>query len=69
VILTAAHCIPKEVEFTYNGVDYTTPVELNSYYLTEGSMYKVYLGLKKLSEILSSNSIQVDVSKVISVSG
>ena len=66
VILTAAHCIYKEVDFTYNGVENTTSVEPNSYYPTENSMFKVFLGLQNRNE--TSNAVEVPVSKIIVVS-
>ena len=66
--MTAAHCISKTVQFTYNGNDYTTDVEPNSYYPTEGSMYKVYLGFHDLTEIGSSaTGVEMVVSEVIPV--
>ncbi len=66
VILTAAHCIPKTVRFTYNSIIYTTSVEPNQYYPTYGSMYSVSLGVQDKSTS-SSTTIEVGVGEVIQV--
>ncbi len=68
VVLTAAHCIPKTVEYSYDGNPYETDVEPNSYYPTVGSMHKVYLGFHDLNEIGSSSTgVEMEVSEVIPV--
>jgi len=66
VILTAAHCIPKIVKFTYNSNIYSTLVEPNEYYPTYGSMFSVLLGVQDKSTT-SSNTVLVGVSQVITV--
>ena len=50
-VLTAAHCIPTTVSFTYLGVIYTVQVNTNSYYPTIESMLAVYLGVQNKSSI------------------
>jgi hypothetical protein len=68
VVLTAAHCFPKTVQFTYSGDDYETDVEPNSYFPTVASMYTVYLGYHDLTQIGSSSSgVAIEVSEVIAV--
>ena len=66
MILTAAHCIVKKV--TVGGL-LAKPVVPNSYYPTEESMYKVYLGFQNQNETESpSSATKVGVKKVIRVS-
>jgi hypothetical protein len=52
--------------FTFNEVEYPTSVEPNSYYPSEESMYKVYLGLQNRNE--ASNAVEMPVKKIIVVS-
>jgi hypothetical protein len=69
-VLTAAHCIPTTMDFSYNGGIYETSVEPNSFYPTRGSMFKVYLGFQDISKIGTVNmapGIEVSVIDVISV--
>ena len=50
-VLTAAHCLPTSISFTYLGVTYTGAVTTNSYYPTIESMLAVYLGVYNKSSI------------------
>jgi len=73
-VLTAAHCIPTSVRFSYGGVTYIGPVAANSYYPTIGSMYSVYLGLYDRTSILAGGTcsapcVKAPVSKVVTNSG
>ena len=70
-ILTAAHCIPSTVIYTYNGLDYEANVTPNSNYPTLESMFTIYLGLQDKSKIVNNNvpppAIAVTASKIIRV--
>ena len=62
VILTASHCIQKDVKLS--GQSY--PVVVNQYHPTRGSMYKVYLGLQDKSDLNSATLVSIkDVIVVI----
>jgi secreted trypsin-like serine protease len=64
VILTASHCIQKDVRLS--GQSY--PVVLNQYHPTLGSMYKVYLGLQDKSDLNSATLVSIkDVIVVIKI--
>ena len=63
-ILTAAHCIPSTVSFTYAGVSYTGQVYTNSYYPTIASMFTVYLGLQDKTSIDSSGTYSAPTVKM-----
>ena len=69
-LMTAAHCVPATVSFTYAGSKYTYPVTTNSYYPTQASMFEAYLGLQDKTSIsfsgtYSAPTVKVDISKVI----
>jgi secreted trypsin-like serine protease len=69
-ILTAAHCIPTTVTFTYEGVIYTGQVILNSYYPTIQSMLAIYLGVQNKSSIsnygnFTAPTVQMSVQTVL----
>ena len=71
-VLTAAHCIPTQVDFSNGGTAYTGSVHTNSFYPTFGSMYTVYLGLHDKSTIdlygtFQPPTIKMNVSKVVVV--
>ena len=69
-ILTAEHCIVKEVEITYNNKIYYGKVYTNSDYPTIASMYTVYLGLQDrtvISNLNISPGVKMSVSQVIEV--
>ena len=63
-VLTAAHCIPKKVDFTYNGVDYNGNVFTNSFYPSTESQFTVYLGVHNKSLIDSSGNIAAPALKM-----
>lgn len=70
-VLTAAHCIVKEIEFTYESAHYSLTVTPNMFYPTFESMISVYLGVH-YSEFIISNgvtapAVKADVSKIIRV--
>ena len=68
--MTAAHCIIKEFEYEYENQTYQQTVERNSFYPTEESMYKIYLGLHNHSDIYSESiapAILASVDKIIVV--
>lgn len=54
-ILTAAHCVVRTFDYTYNGRTYTITVQTNKYYPTIESMYRVYLGVQNKSSISSGD--------------
>ena len=56
-VLTAAHCLPFKVPFTYNGDTYYVNVRSNNYYSTYASMFNVYLGLQNQSDIYKNNVV------------
>lgn len=64
-VLTAAHCIQDEVEFTYNGQTYTTSVTPNSYFSTIEAMFKVYLGVHNRTSRTQSPAFEVSVKKFL----
>ena len=69
-ILTAAHCIYKEIAYEFNGTDYLIPITLNEYYSTWESMFRVYLGAHDISNIRDNTSLPAvvrTVSKIIIV--
>ena len=67
-VLTAAHCIPTTIDFTYLGVSYTGNVVTNAYYPTLESMIVIYLGLQDKSVIASDGTVPLPaVKKSISV--
>ena len=64
VILTASHCIQKDVRLS--GQSY--PVVVNQYHPTRGSMYKVYLGLQDKSDLNAATLVSIkDVIVVIRI--
>jgi secreted trypsin-like serine protease len=63
-VLTAAHCIPTTVTFTYAGVSYSGQVTLNSQYPTLASMFTVHLGLHDKSKLNISPSVAMNVSSI-----
>jgi secreted trypsin-like serine protease len=63
-VLTAAHCIPSTVSFTYQGVAYSGAVTPNTDYPTYGSMFTVYLGLHLKSQLNTLPSVAMSVSSV-----
>ena len=69
-ILTAAHCINKEVTLS-NGA--TVTITPNSVYPTQASMFSVYLGVTDISFLSTGQSVpspgvKMSVSNVIVVS-
>ncbi len=75
-VLTAAHCIISQINFSYqasNGstFSYTFPVWSNSYNPTNESIYTVYLSTSDISFLFtneySSNYVQISAKKVIQV--
>ena len=64
LIYLKANCIPNQLYFRYNGVDYSVPVTLNSYYPTYGSMFSVYLGLHDKTSIENSGSYSAPTVKM-----
>jgi hypothetical protein len=65
-ILTAAHCLPKEITFSYQSQQYTVPVEPNEFYSSIESMYTIYLGLHDLNN-LDTFTVKQSVKKLIIV--
>ena len=57
LVLTAAHCLPIKVPFTYNGENYYVNVRSNNYYPTYASMFHVYLGLQDQSDIYKNKVV------------
>ncbi len=55
-ILTAAHCIPTSITFTYLGKTYTGSVTPNTFYPTFASMFFVYLGVHNRSSLINSGT-------------
>ena len=69
-ILTASHCLPSRITFVYNGFEYYTSVQPNSFYPTYASMFTVYLGLQDIKVIDSGNispGVKVSVVDAIRV--
>ena len=66
-ILTAAHCIPTTVDFTYADTTYTLLVTTNPYYPTVASMFSVYLGVQSLTGINMYPVVKMNVANVIRV--
>lgn len=69
-ILTASHCLPSRITFVYNGFEYYTSVQPNSFYPTYASMFTVYLGLQDIKLIDSGNispGVKVSVVEAIRV--
>lgn len=63
-LLTAAHCIQKNVRFIYNNLYYMTEVTTSSEFPTIESMYTVYLGVHDRTKLDQSPAIRVSVKKV-----
>jgi hypothetical protein len=71
-IVTAAHCIVKKIDFVYKSMQYSTEVTPNSFYPTQESMYKIYLGMDDRSVITSGSgdiapAMLVSIDKIIKV--
>jgi secreted trypsin-like serine protease len=65
-VLTAAHCILDLFQFSYRGIEYSFPTWSNDLYPTNGSMYKLYLGIQNINEMSYMNSDYViNASRVI----
>jgi secreted trypsin-like serine protease len=62
-VLTAAHCIPTSVRFSYGGVTYVGPVFANSFYPTLASSYSVFLGLQDKTSIVTSGTYSAPTVK------
>jgi secreted trypsin-like serine protease len=63
-VLTAAHCIQRTGQFTYQGATYTGDITPNAEYPTYGSMYTVYLGLHDKSALNAAPSVAMNVSSI-----
>jgi V8-like Glu-specific endopeptidase len=66
-ILSAAHCIPSTVSFSYNGQTYQTQVQVSSYHPTIQSMFKIYLGVYNSSALNQTPTQAYDVAQLITV--
>jgi len=62
-VLTAAHCIPTSVRFTYAGVTYIGQVYNNQFYPTQGSSFSIYLGLQDKTSIVNSGTYSAPTVK------
>jgi hypothetical protein len=65
-ILTAAHCINKEIEYVYNGATVILPVKPNKYFPTLESTFTVLLGIHDLNTF-TPPSVAFTVKSVIMV--
>lgn len=69
VVLTAAHCLPKQIKINFNDTDYYQNVETNSVHSTIESMFVVYLGLHNSDEIenITLPAIETSIETFIQV--
>ena len=65
-LLTAAHCIVKNLEFEIEGKSYPIKVKPNKYFRTLESMYNVLLGVQNSSGIYTSSDISPAVNAKVS---
>jgi hypothetical protein len=65
-ILTAAHCLPKEILFSYQSQQYSLPVVPNEFYSSIESMYTIYLGLHDLNN-LDESTLKQSIRRLIIV--
>ena len=56
VVMTAGHCIPSSVVYSYYGYPMTLPVLPNAYYPTLESMLSVYSGVHDISFVLNGET-------------
>ena len=70
-VLTAAHCIPSTVAYSFNGHDYEAPVKPNADYPTLESMFTVILGLQDKTKVFNNNvdppAVAATASKIVKV--
>lgn len=69
-VLTAAHCIKNNIQYSFNGKTYYFDIVPNDEYPSKASMYKVYIGAHNISHgsfELNSKTI-FKASKIIKVS-
>ena len=68
-VLTAGHCIVKEVSYTDNGQKITVPVETNAYHSSYESMFTLYAGLQDKTSVtnLQYPAVKLSASKIIRV--
>ena len=68
-VLTAAHCIIKQVSYMSNGQNINVPVVVNSYHSTYESMFTLYAGLQDKTNVLNLQypAVKLTAKKVIRV--
>lgn len=65
-VVTAAHCITEEIEVNVGTQSYTIKVVPNNFFPTQGSMFKVFLGIHNNQGALHGGDVSPGVRAVVS---